>query len=76
MTDDKKTIIKEKAEAITIKALNRIEQALDDEEKSFQVNHLSSLLNILCDKDALTGDKAPSVAVEIKLPDNISDYAG
>lgn len=67
----------EKAGRIINKALNRLEGDIDDEHKDIPVNHLTTVIGTLYDKKALAeGEATENVAVEIKLPPGVEDYAG
>ena len=62
---------------IIVKALNRLERDIDDEDKDIPVNQLTTVIGTLFDKRALAeGTSTDNVTVSIKLPEGIEEYAG
>lgn len=67
----------EKASHIIMKAMDRLEREIDDEEKDIPVNQLTTAIGTLIDKKALVdGTATEHVSVEVRLPPGVDEYAG
>ena len=67
----------ERATRVMNKALDRIEEIIDDKERDVPLNQLSNTFGTLYDKRALAqGNATENVKVDIKLPEGIEEYAG
>lgn len=65
-----------KASGIINKALKRLERDIEDDEKDIPINHLTTVIGTLFDKKALCdGNATEKVAIEVKLPPGVEDYA-
>lgn len=73
---EKKEEFADKATGIIDKALNRLEEMLDDPEKEIPANQLTTVIGTLYDKRALDqGKTTNNLAIEIKLPEGAEEYA-
>lgn len=77
LCNEKEQEFSQKASRIIDKALDRLERDIDDEDKAIPVNHLTTVIGTLFDKRALAdGIATERVTVEVKLPDEVDEYAG
>lgn len=77
LCEEKRVNFSEKADRVIDKAMKRLEREIDDENKDIPVNHLTTVIGTLYDKKALAdGTATENVAVEIKLPPGVDEYAG
>ena len=68
LRNEKKEEFVEKADRIINKALNRLEQSLDDEKNSIPVNNLSTVIGTLYDKRALAkGESTANSKFEVEI---------
>jgi len=73
---EKKEEFVEKADRIINKALNRLEQSLDDKECSIPVNNLSTVIGTLYDKRALAkGESTSNTGITIKMDKNVEELS-
>jgi len=73
---EKKEEFVEKADRIINKALNRLEQSLDDEKNSIPVNNLSTVIGTLYDKRALAkGESTSNTGITIKMDKNVEELS-
>ena len=76
LCSEKRIQFSKKAERIINKALDRLEAEIDDSDCSIPVNHLTTVIGTLYDKKALAdGSATENVAVEIRLPPGVDEYA-
>lgn len=77
LCNEKEKEFSQKASSIINKALNRLERDIDNDDKDIPINHLTTVIGTLFDKRALAdGNATERVAVEVKLPDEVDEYAG
>ena len=77
LCEEKREEFSAKASRIIDKALNRLERDLEDEGKSIPANHLTTVIGVLTEKKLLLdGQATDRVAVSVKLPEGIDEYAG
>ena len=77
LCDEKREEFSKMASRLIEKAARRLEMTLDDEGKDIPANHLTTVIGTLYDKKALAdGNATDNVAVSIKLPEGIDEYAG
>ncbi len=69
LRNDKKNEFVDKASKIIDKAMNRLEQDIDDEEKNIPVNHLTTVIGTLTDKKLLLEGK-PTANVQFDVGDD------
>ena len=76
LCDEKREEFSKMASRLIEKAAKRLEKELDDEFEKIPVNHLTTVIGTLYDKRALAeGSATDNVAVHIKLPEGIDEYA-
>lgn len=76
LRNEKKEEFVEKADRIINKALNRLEQSLDDEKNSIPVNNLSTVIGTLYDKRALAkGESTFNTGLIIKMDKNVEELS-
>ena len=77
LCEEKKEEFSKMASRLIEKAARRLEMTLDDEGKDIPANHLTTVIGTLYDKKALAdGNSTSNVAVSVKLPEGIDEYAG
>ena len=76
LCDEKREEFSKMASRLIEKASKRLEMELDG-AAHIPVNHLTTVIGTLYDKKALAeGNATDNVAVSIKLPEGIDEYAG
>lgn len=76
LCEEKKEEFADKATRIIDKALNRLEQAIENTEEYIPVNQLTTAIGTLYDKRALAkGESTNNTKVIIELPEGIDEYA-
>lgn len=74
-TEKEEEFSKRASEIINI-ALDRLTRELEDEEKEIPVNHLTTVIGTMYDKRALSqGESTENTKLEIKLPEEVTEYA-
>ncbi len=71
---EKEQDFSKKADRIINKALERLERAIENEEKDIPVNHITTVIGTLFDKKALADGK-PTTRTEIVGDDKLSKLA-
>ena len=76
LCEQKREEFSKMADTLIQKAAKRLETELDNTDKDIPVNHLTTVIGTLFDKKALAeGDITENVAIEVKLPPGVEDYA-
>lgn len=76
LCDEKREEFSRKASRIIDKALDRLEQAIDNDEEYIPVNQLTTAIGTLYDKRALArGEATENTNVTFKLPPEVEKYA-
>lgn len=74
LCEEKREKFSERAGRIIDSALNRVEQAVKDENKQIPINHLTNLIGVLYDKKALADGK-PTERAELIGGDKLNKLA-
>ena len=76
LCEQKREEFSKMADRLIQKAAKRLETELDNTDKDIPVNHLTTVIGTLFDKKALCdGNATENVAIEVKLPPGVEDYA-
>lgn len=76
LCEQKKEEFTTKASRLIDKALNRLEQVLDDKEEKIPVNNLSTVIGTLYDKRALSkGESTNNTDINIKMDKKVEELS-